>query len=89
MDSDLAALAGFTEAAKSELARLAKPIAGPITTSTTAAKSEVGKNEPGKVSLKSFFSEPLDSEEAVNQAVMRLQEHLLDLVRRKVKLIVE
>lgn len=89
MDSDLAALAGFTEAAGKEVARLAKPITTPIITTTTTAKSEVVEKTPKKVALKSFFSEPLDSEEAVNLAVKRLQEHLLDLVRRKVKLIVE
>jgi hypothetical protein len=85
MDSDLAALAGFTEAAGKELARLAKPITTPTTTTAVGAV----ERKTQKVALKSFFSEPMDSEEAVNLAVKRLQEHLLDLVRKKVKLIVE
>ena len=77
MDSDLAALAGFTEAARKELERLARPAVGAVERKTQ------------KVALKSFFSEPLDSEEAVNQAIKKLQEHLLDLVRKKVTLMVE
>lgn len=85
MDSDLAAVAGFTEAAEKELARLAKPIAA--STTTTAVDEAESKTQ--KVPLKSFFSEPMDSEEAVNLAVAKLKEHLLDLVRKKVKLIVE
>jgi hypothetical protein len=89
MDSDLAALAGFTEAAGKELARLAKPITGPITTTTTTTAVGAVERKTQKVALKSFFSEPMDSEEAVNLAVAKLREHLLDLVRKKVKLIVE
>jgi hypothetical protein len=49
----------------------------------------VVESKTQKVALKGFFSEPLDSEEAVNLAVAKLREHLLDLVRKKVKLIVE
>ena len=89
MDSDLAALASFTEAAGKELARLAKPITGPITTPTTTTAVGAIESKTQKVALRSFFSEPMDSEEAVNQAVKRLKEHLLDLVRKKVKPIVE
>jgi hypothetical protein len=88
MDSDMAALAGFKDAARSELERLAEDVIV-IATSTTTTTSEGGERKPRKVALKSFFSEPLDSEEAVNLAVKRLRDHLLDLVRKKVKLIVE
>ena len=89
MDSDLAALEGFSEMAGNELARLAKPITIPITIPTTTTAVGVVESKTQKVALKGFFSEPLDSEEAVNLAVAKLREHLLDLVRKKVKLIVE
>jgi hypothetical protein len=89
MDSDLAALVGFTEAAGNELVRLAKPVAIPITPPITTIAVGGVERKTQKVALKSFFSGPLDSEEAVNQAVAKLKEHLLDLVRKKVELIVE
>ena len=89
MDSDLAALGSFTEAAKSELARLAKPIAGPTITTTATTAVDAVERKTQKVALKSFFTEPMDSEEAVNQAVAKLREHLLELVRKKVRLMVE
>ena len=69
--------------------RLAKPITGPITTPTTTTAVGAIESKTQKVALRSFFSEPMDSEEAVNPAVKRLKEHLLDLVRKKVKPIVE
>jgi hypothetical protein len=85
MDSDLAALEGFKEAARLKLERLAKPTTTPIANTAVGAV----KTKTQKVALKSFFSGPLDSEEAVNQAIAKLKEHLLDLVRKKVELIVE
>jgi hypothetical protein len=89
IDSDLAALASFVGSAEKELARLAERVAVPITTATTTTAVGVVERKTQKVALKSFFSEPMDSEEAVNLAVKRLQDHLLDLVRKNVKLIVE
>jgi hypothetical protein len=89
MDSDLAALASFTEAAGNELARLAKAIAGTTINTTATTQVDAVERKIQKVALKSFFSEPIDSEEAVNLAVAKLREHLLELVRKKVKLMVE
>ena len=89
MDSDLADLVGFTEAAGNELVRLAKPITIPITTPITTIAVGAVERKTQKVALKSFFSGPLDSEEAVNLAIAKLKAHLLDLVRKKVELIVE
>ncbi|RUT01257.1 hypothetical protein DSM106972_068080 [Dulcicalothrix desertica PCC 7102] len=42
-----------------------------------------------RVRLGDFSSEPIDSEEAVEQVVESLKEHLLNLVSKGVKIILE
>jgi hypothetical protein len=42
-----------------------------------------------KFEFRESLEGPLDSEEAVNLAIAKLKAHLLDLVRKKVELIVE
>jgi len=39
--------------------------------------------------IKRFFAEPLDSKDAVDRAAKKLQEHLLELLSKDVKIVLE
>jgi hypothetical protein len=77
MDSDLAALTGLKAQV---LARVHELI-------DTEAKKAGTRIE--RIKVLDFFAEPLDSEEAVNEAIDRLRDHLQKLISEKVKIILE
>ncbi|MBU7587299.1 MAG: BREX system P-loop protein BrxC [Nostoc sp. TH1S01] len=76
MESDLAALSGLKSQVLFRIQEL---------TAITEEKEVVIE----RVRLGDFYSETIDSEEAVEQVVERLREHLLDLVSKGVKIILE
>lgn len=80
MESDMAAFQGLKASAQKKIKEAAAPRPGPE--AVKAAKVE-------RVVLKRFFAEPLDSKDAVDRAVKRLQEHLMELLRKDVKIELE
>ena len=76
MDSDLAALSGLKNQVLYRIQEL---------TALTEEKQVVIE----RVRLGDFSSNPIDSEEAVEKLIERLKEHLLDLVSKGIKLILE
>ncbi len=76
MESDLAALSGLKTQVLVRIQEL-------------NALTEEQEVVIERVRLGDFSSEPIDSEEAVEQVVQNLKEHLLDLVSKGVKIILE
>lgn len=73
LESDLAALDGLTAAIMSRIQEIVTP------------PDEVIE----RVRVRDFFSRSLDSQEAIQEALTELEEHLLDLLDRGVRIIVE
>lgn len=73
LESDLAALDGLTAAIMSRIQEVVAP------------PDEVIE----RVRVRDFFSRSLDSQEAIQEALAELEEHLLDLLDRGVRIVVE
>ncbi|MCG3145056.1 MAG: hypothetical protein HONDAALG_02597 [Gammaproteobacteria bacterium] len=76
MESDIAALSGLKAQALAQVRKL-----------TTLSETE--HTRIAHVNLAEFFSEALDSEQSVNEAVERLRDHLLKLIAEGAKIILE
>lgn len=76
MESDLAALSGLRSQVLVRIQEL-------------TAQTEEQEVVIERVRLADFSSEPIDSEEAVEQVVEQLKEHLLNLISKGVKIILE
>lgn len=76
MESDLAALSGLKAQALAQVRKFTAPV-------------ETDRTRITHVNLADFFSEALDSEKSVNEAVERLREHLLKLIAEGAKIILE
>lgn len=76
IESDLAALPSLKSQVQARLQELTAPVA-----------TRDGRVE--RVKLAEFFQGTLDSEEAVNEALERLREHLLKLIAERARIIIE
>jgi hypothetical protein len=76
MESDLAAVSGLKAQVLVRVQEL-----------TTPAEETGSRVE--RVRLAEFFTEPLDSEESVNEALERLREHLHKLIAQGIRIVLE
>jgi len=95
MESDLAAVSSFEAKALERLKELmrekerdlGKETAGTAQTATTS--DTPAPKRVVKVRISEFFSQPVDSKEAVERSVKKLRDHLLMLLEKDVEIVLE
>jgi hypothetical protein len=93
MESDLAALSSLETEALERLERVERLMRerarAESKEGTTTACGPEPEKQVVKVRLSEFFSQPLNSREAVERSVQRLQSHLLELLDENVEIVLE